>query len=109
MFTVRKPDDDPRVSDEATGLPPLHELEDDNAMVVVAWDASDGLTAIRADDKIGEPVPVRWLHVRGLARDGDNDVSWVQMHIAVPVGSAVEVAAALAKGTTANLDEEDGP
>lgn len=95
------PDDDPRVSDEATGLPPLHEVENESSLVVAAWDAGTGMVA---HPGLGEPIPVRWLHVRGLVTNEDGDgVQWAQLHIAVPVEHALDVAAALAKGTPEEL------
>lgn len=102
--------DDPRLSDEATGLPPLHVLDESNALLVLAWDASHGMAAGMVDVAGGDgTVAVRWLHLRGLVvgaegRTGNPD--WAQMHIAVPVSSALDVAAALAKGTTTELGDE---
>jgi hypothetical protein len=93
--------DDPRVSDEATGLPPLEEVETQSSLVVCAWDAGSG---IAGHPGMGDPIPVRWLHVRGLVNTDDDDgVQWGQLHIAVPVEHALDVAAALAKGTTEEL------
>lgn len=88
--------DDPRTSDEATGLPPLEEVEPQSSLVVLAWTSGTGVVA---NPGLGDAVPVRWLHVRGLINtDGDDGVQWGQLHIAVPVEHAVDVAAALASG-----------
>lgn len=92
--------DDPRVSDEATGLPPLEEVEDDLAMLVVAWYASEG---VAASPLTNEPQAVRYLHARGLVTGKDGTPEWAQVYLAVPVEASVELAAALAKGTTEQL------
>lgn len=95
---------DPRTTDEATGLPALDVVEPASSLVVVAWAAAAGIVSspLQAAD-----IPVRWLHLRGLARavpgDDPHVVDWAQMHIAVPVDHALDVAAALAKGTTEEL------
>lgn len=90
---------DPRVSDEATGLPPLEEVEIDAALLVLAWSGGTGAVV---SPHSAESVPVRWLHVRGLVREGDGSdptkVEWAQLHLAVPVEHAVDVAATLASG-----------
>jgi hypothetical protein len=57
---------DPRVSDEATGLPPLEELGDDETLVVLAWSSGEGLASNPLAGDV--PVAVRYLHLRGLAR-----------------------------------------
>lgn len=90
--------DDPRVSDEATGLPPLGDLEDDTTLVVLAWDASEGLAATSSGS-----VAVRYLHLRGVMQGGPSGAEWAQIHVAVPVEHALDIAAALAKGTTTEL------
>lgn len=90
---------DPGYSDEATGLPPLTEPDPAMTMVVLAYDVSVGLAAVPT---YGD-VPVRYLHVRGLANGPDGQPEWVQSHIAVPVTMALDVAAALAKGSTEEL------
>jgi hypothetical protein len=63
---------DPRLSDEATGLPPLDELNDD-------------------------PHPVIYLHVRGLSTNPDDPtgVDWVQAHIAFPRDAVADVISVL--------------
>lgn len=87
-------------SDEATGLPPLADVESEVTLLVLAWTASEGVVQT-PDDKI---VAVRYLSVRGLMTSGDpTDVAWAQCHLAVPVKDALNVAAALAKGTTEEL------
>lgn len=97
--------DDPRLTDEATGLPPLEDLQHEYTIVALAWTASVGVAMSPLDP---EPVAVRYLHLRGLVSgEGgppDNPV-WGQVFVAVPVDAALEVAAALAKGTTEQLDE----
>lgn len=87
--------DDPRVSDEATGLPPLEEIGTDPALIVLAWASGDGLVVGPHTD---EPVAVRFLHLRGLieAEPGSaHKVEWTQIHVAVPVEHAMDVALAL--------------
>lgn len=92
---------DPRVSDEATGLPPLEVIEAETTLVVLAWAASEGIAALTLDGEVKEGgEAVRYLHCRGLIEGGPSGVEWAQIHLAVPVGSALDVAAALAKGTT---------
>lgn len=89
---------DRRTSDEATGLPPLEEVDPDSALLVLAWSASIGVVAIPDEDA---PVAVRYLSLRGLTRSTPGDptkVEWAQFHIAVPVEHAMDVAAALASG-----------
>lgn len=94
---------DPRTSDEATGLPPLEEVEAESSLVVLAWTSGVGVVA---NPGIGEPTPVRWLHLRGLINNENGDgVQWGQLHIAVPVEHAVDVAAALAAG---GVFDDDG-
>lgn len=95
-------DDDPRLSDEATGLPPLGVVDPTNTCIGLAWDASEGLVYNPHTD---QSIPVRYLHVRGLYNEDDGKVMWGQCFIAVPVDVALEVAAALAKGTMTNLDD----
>lgn len=93
--------DEDRVSDEATGLPPLHEVVAEDAVMVCAWDASVGV--VQSPHSL-HPIPVRYLHVRGLSLPIDGGKpEWVQCHIAVPVEHCMDVAMALAKGTTDDL------
>lgn len=91
---------DDRTSDEATGLPPLHIIEPVDTIVLLAWDASEGIVH---NPVTGESQAVRYLHVRGIGNDENDVITWSQCHIAVPVEHAVDVAAALAKGTTEDL------
>lgn len=94
-----KPDGDPRVSDEATGLPPLEDIENDITLVVLAWAGSEGIAAYTADGvAVDGGTAVRYLHLRGLIEGGESGVEWAQIHIAVPVEHAVDVAACLASG-----------
>lgn len=96
---------DPRTSDEATGLPPLENVENELAILALVWTASEGVVASPLTE---EPQAVRYLHVRGIvAGDGgpDDTPVWAQAHIAVPFDVAMEMAAALAKGTTEQLEE----
>ncbi len=90
-----------RVPDEVCGLPPLADVDHDIAMLVQDWTATVGIVAV--DDHA--PIPVRFLSVRGLVRSAEaaGGVEWAQAHIAVPVEHAVDVAAALAKGTSEDL------
>lgn len=94
-----------QLSDEATGLPPLENIENELTILALAWSASEGLVASPLAD---EPQPVRFLHVRGIipGDGGPEDTPiWAQAYIAVPFDVAMEMAAALAKGTTEQLDE----
>lgn len=84
---------DPRLSDEATGLPPLDEVDGANAMLVLAWVTSDGLASLARE---GEPV--RYLSARGLTQAADGAVEWAQAHLAVPTAVAMDVAADLGAG-----------
>lgn len=93
---------DPRLTDEATGLPPLEEPEmEDDILLVLAWCGGVG---VAMSPLTAESVPVRFLHVRGLAmptdteRAGGATATWAQFHLAVPVDHAVDVASALATG-----------
>lgn len=91
---------DERVTDEATGLPPIETIDPLNCIVVAAWQASEGIVHNPAT---GVDIPVRYLSVRGLYNETGNSMYWGQIHIAVPVEHAVDVAADLAKGTTESL------
>lgn len=101
-------DGDDRLSDEATGLPPLEQLEPSDAVLLLAWDASVGIVV---SPFTNEDLPVRVLHVRGLSQglgtEGEKSPDWVQCFICVPTIHAVDVAAALAKGSTEELGDED--
>jgi hypothetical protein len=101
--------EDPRLSDAATGLPPLEDVEPADTVLLLAWAASEG---VALSPVTAAPQAVRFLSVRGLAMLDPNlvgagrlptDPQWVQVHIAVPVEHALDVAAALAKGTTEQL------
>jgi hypothetical protein len=84
-----------RTSDEATGLPPLDELGDDETMVVLAFASGEGIVA-RPD---GESVSCKYLHARGLATDPEGGPTmWVQVHLAIPDEIAMEVAVAIMGG-----------
>lgn len=92
------PGDDPRVSDEATGLPPLDQVDPDDTLLVCAW---VGGTGVATSPATSETIPVRYLSLRGLTRGRAGDphsAEWAQFHVAVPVEHAVDVAAALAAG-----------
>lgn len=89
---------DPRHSDEATGLPPIDEIEAETTLVVLAWAGSEGIAARTSGGEIEADTAVRYLHVRGLIVGGPTGVEWAQIHIAVPVEHAVDVAACLATG-----------
>jgi len=95
-------DDDPRLSDEATGLPPLEEIEDASTLLVLAYAAGEGVVLSPVTGKV---EPCRYLHLRGIAASPDvhNGVEWGQLHLAVPVEECMSVAAALAKGSTEDL------
>lgn len=90
--------EDPRVSDENTGLPPLDQVDPDDTLLVCAWVGGTGVAMTPGSD---ETIPVRYLSVRGLTRGTPGDphsAEWAQFHLAVPVEHAVDVAAALASG-----------
>lgn len=90
--------EDPRVSDEATGLPPLEQVDPDDTMLVCSWVGSVGVAMVPGRD---ETIAVRYLSVRGITRGTPGDphsAEWAQFHLAVPVEHAVDVAAALASG-----------
>jgi hypothetical protein len=88
--------DDPRLSDEATGLPPLEEIGTDDIMLVLAWAGGEGLATSPIS---GKTEACRYLHLRGLAVAADGaSAEWAQVHIAVPVSHALDVAATLGKG-----------
>lgn len=73
---------DPRVSDEATGLPPLDEVEPEIALLGMAWAVTEGIVQSPVTE---ETVAVRYLSVRGLVHGPDGGpVEWNQVHIAVP-------------------------
>jgi len=96
---------DPRLSDEATGLTPLEQVEDDKALLVLAWHTSEGIAMSQWRNVSGfggTAQPVKFLHVRGLVRGepGGPDVEWAQAYLAIPSEVAMELAAALVKGTT---------
>jgi len=95
-----------RASDDATGLPPLEIIEPETTLVVAAWDATEGVAARTAGGEIEADVPVRYLHARGLIQGGPTGVEWAQIHLAIPVELALDVAAAIAKGTTEQLGDE---
>lgn len=104
---------DPRLTDTATGLPPLEELGDDEVLVVLAWSSGEGIaTNPLAGRGADGTVAVRYLHMRGLANSelADGRVEWAQAHIAVPVDVCLDVAADLARGAPADdtLDVEVG-
>lgn len=90
-----------RLSDEATGLPPLCDVEPNHALLTLAWCASEALVT---SPITGTVEPCRVISLRGLQRaPGSGEPEWGQVHIAVPVEVALDVAAALAKGTTDEL------
>lgn len=83
------------LSDEATGLPPLEEVEEEDAILVLAWATTEGVVA---SPTAVEPAAVRYLSVRGLIVGEKGLPQWAQVHLAVPIEIAVDVAAALAMG-----------
>jgi hypothetical protein len=89
---------DDRLTDTATGLPPLEDVDPNNALLVFSWIGSHGISTVPGTN---ETIPVRFLSVRGIARgEDDNPMSpiWSQIHLAVPTMAAVDVAATLATG-----------
>lgn len=93
--------DDPTASDGATGLPPLEEPEQETTLVVAAWDVSIGTAARTSGGEVEATVPVRYLHARGLIEGGPTGVEWAQIE------HAMEIAAAVAKGTATDLEDRD--
>lgn len=86
--------DDPRVSDEATGLPALDELGDDPAVLVLAWATGEGLVSSPASGAVEACV---FLHVRGLVPGelGPGSADWAQAHLAIPRDELEQVLASL--------------
>lgn len=93
---------DPRLSDEATGLPPLAQVEDERALFVLDWYTSEGIVL---SGFTNETKAVKFLHARGLVRGerGGAEVEWAQAYIAIPTEVVMELAADLVKGTTEPL------
>jgi hypothetical protein len=88
---------DPRVSDEATGLPPLEELGNDPVMLVLAWATGNG---IASNDFTDSEEPCRFLHLRGLvvSETAGYSAEWAQIHFAIPVEAVMDLAADLVRG-----------
>lgn len=89
---------DPRCSDQATGLPPLEQIgPDDYPMLVLDWMGGEGIVVSPHTE---QTIPVRYLHLRGLVRSDEPGATaeWVQFHIAVPAEVASLVAATLTAG-----------
>jgi len=80
------PLDDIDPSDEATGLPPLGELNEagvpaDGELLLLKGATSQGLVMLHDN----APIPVRYIHVRGLTPGGKpGNVDWAQVSIAIP-------------------------
>lgn len=99
---------DPRLSDAATGLPPIEELGTDPVMLVLGWATGSG---IAANDFTQSDEPCRYLHLRGLVEgaDGpDGPPDWAQIHLAIPVSVVLDLAADLAKGSTESFGSSEG-
>jgi hypothetical protein len=69
------PAEDPRMTDEATGLPPLGSVDPENTIFGLGYFVGRGTTM--NDSGV---VPVVFLGVRGLDRDN----VWAQCFIAIP-------------------------
>lgn len=70
------------VSDEATGLPPLHEVHPEDAILALSWTlGNEGLVTVPTVD---EPMAVRYVSFRGLILDEDGKSQYGQIHVAVP-------------------------
>jgi len=89
--------EDLRISDEATGLPPLEEIGDDPVMVVLAWATGDGIVAGLYPD--GAVAACRYLHVRGAILGPDGQPEWAQIHLAIPVDDALDLSVSIIAGT----------
>lgn len=101
--TGATPVEDPRVTDQATGLPPLEQVDPGDTILLAAYAASEGVAMSPAS---GQAIPVRYLSVRGLIRgdaDDPRSAEWGQIHVAVPVEHVMDVCASLAKGSTEDL------
>lgn len=73
------------LSDEATGLPPLHLIEPDGSILALRWVLGvEGLVEAPIEP---EPMAVRFLSMRGLVLDGEGQAVWGQCHIALPAGA----------------------
>lgn len=97
-----KPENNPQISDETTGLRPLEELDPPASILLLGWYVSEGVVALPANQGT---VAVRHLHVRGLVQgDKPGEVEWAQFFVSVPVEHALDVSADLAKGTTESFD-----
>lgn len=69
------------LSDEATQLPPLHEVRDEYSIFVLQWLL--GMEGIVTDADAGGDVPVRYLSVRGVTID-NGQPQYSQVHLAIP-------------------------
>jgi hypothetical protein len=101
--TTPTPVEDDRVSDAATGLPPLERVTREDTILLAAYSASVG---VALSPVTRQPIPVRYLSVRGLINapaGEDHAMEWGQIHVAVPVEHTLDVAAALAKGSTETI------
>ena len=69
-------------SDEATGLPPLEEVDHSAASMVVTW----MLGAESIGSVNDEPVPFKILSLRVLepVEEEDGAADWTQLHLAFP-------------------------
>lgn len=69
-------------SDEATGLPPLEEVDHETSSLVITW----VLGAETVGSINGEVVPFKILSVRALepAADAEGKADWTQFHLAFP-------------------------
>jgi len=87
----------PDPSDEATGLPPLEDIEPRMAILAVKLCAGDGAVAIPFTNP-PDTTQVKYLSFRGLVPTGAmlNQVEWAQVHIAVPLGDLPALRRAIA-------------
>jgi hypothetical protein len=90
-------------SDRATGLPPLTIVEGQPSVYVTSYATQLGTMNGEA---FVQPVPVRWLSVRGFTVASPEDIArgkliaWVQHHIAINANNALDLAASLTSGET---------
>lgn len=68
-------------SDEATGLPPLQQVEVEGSILALNWVFGvEGLVSVVDESDL----PVRYLSVRGLIISDEGTAQWGQVHVAVP-------------------------
>lgn len=83
------------MSDEATGLPPLDEVDHFNTLLPLMWHLGhEGLVSIKASDHEAD-MAVNYLSLRGYVPDEQGGFASGQIHIALPTESIVALHEAL--------------